>query len=102
MSILDLLDDGNDTTYRFMILEYGLDDPPWRATWRSQDWDTVSEVQACIQTQHQLAFTDPPELLLVEGNLGNIAHKHKWNVAVIYRVDTGEVVSVGWLTPPVG
>lgn len=105
MSIFDLFDE--PTTYRFVVLEYapvGPDAPPWRVSaWGPLDCPTIEGAQDCIRLHHPgLIFAPPPEPLLAGGNLGMVAYKRRWNAAYIYRADTDEVVSVGWITPPTG
>ena len=102
-NIFDLLGDSDPVIYRTMVLEFGiqLDGKPH---WRCQAWggpaNSVEEAQDILrQRLPDLEFCDPPEPL-DSSNLGDRAYRNKWNAAFVSREDTGQVVSVGWLTQP--
>jgi hypothetical protein len=100
VSIFDLIEeDPEPVAHRFIVLEYGLTGRvPWRGTAWGSATDSIEAAQEQVREKHTgLEFVDPPTHLLVGGNLGDVAYKNRWNVACIYRVDTGEVVSVGWV-----
>jgi len=105
MSIFDLLDCGplEPTTYRSMVLEYGLT-RNGKQHCRCRSWggvaDSIEGAQGSLR-EHlpKLVFVDPPSGLDLD-QLGDRAYKHRWDGAFIYRTDTDQIVSVGWLTPP--
>ena len=106
MSIFDLLDDNPDPApHAFMVLEFGImldGKPHWRiSTWGPHDFPDAETAQAAVLDKHpDLTFVDPPRRLTFGDNLGPVAYGNRWNLVAIYRTDTGEVRSVGWLTPP--
>lgn len=105
-NIFDLLDDdvGPETVvYRTMVLEYGITlhgKPHYRCMAWGGDAHSIEEAQEIIRKRHpDVEFTNPPTRLHID-NLGDHAYRKRWNGAFITREDTGQVISVGWLTPP--
>ena len=45
-----------------------------------------------------MTFKEPDRDLNVDKNLGSVAHKNKWNVAVICGVETKNVASMAFLS----
>lgn len=105
MSIFDLLDD-EPVHYAFSVLEFGIFDAKGGKHYRCTAWGgcqipSIKKAQTAIREKFpDLEFVDPPRKLVLGDNLGHLTYKHRWNIACIHRVDTGSVVSVGWITPP--
>jgi hypothetical protein len=106
MSIFDLLDDdAAPVPHGFIVMEYGLElhgNPHWRIrAWGGCEFPDEQAAQAAVRDQITgLEFVEPPERLILGGNLGTTAYGNRWNAAYVFRKDTGEVASVGWLTAP--